>query len=150
VFVLILKIRIIQNNYDLDPDWRKTPIFKRLQKLKRDRFTLCTENERGVKRNSDGNVKCSCKGVCKNKLCGCRKIGSKCTKECKCDHSACKNQDQISKRLYCDSSSESVYENRDPDEEIFKKPREMPGEEMFYNTIRKRKNPGKYFADSPS
>jgi hypothetical protein len=29
--------------------------------------------------------------------------------------------------------------------------REMPGEEeMFYNTIRKRKNPGKYFADSPS
>jgi len=115
------------DDHDLDPDWRKTPIFKRLQKLKRDRFTLRTENERGVKRNSDGHVKCSCKGVCKNKLCGCRKIGSKCTKECKCDHSACKNQDQISKRLYCDSSSESVYENRDPDEEIFKKPREMPG-----------------------
>jgi len=30
---------------------------------------------------------------------------------------------QISKILYSDSSSESVDENRDPDEEIFKKPR---------------------------
>ena len=63
--------------------------------LQRDRFPLHTELERGVKRNSDGHVKCTCKGVCKNKLCGCRKIGSKCTKECKCDHSACQNQDQV-------------------------------------------------------
>jgi kinesin family protein 4/21/27 len=140
-----------EDDVGLDPDWQKTPIFKRLQKLKHDRFPLRPENERGVKRNSDGQVRCACKGVCKNKLCGCRKTDSKCTKECKCHQSACQNQDQISKILYSDSSSESVDENRDPDEEIFKKPREMPGEEeICYNTIRKRKNPGKYFADSPS
>jgi hypothetical protein len=63
--------------------------------LQRDRFTLCPENDRGVKRNSEGHVKCTCKGVCKNKLCGCRKIGSKCTKECKCDDLTCQNQDQV-------------------------------------------------------
>jgi hypothetical protein len=66
----------------LDPDWQKTPIFKRLQKLKHDRFPVRPENERGVKRNCDGHVSCTCKGVCKNKLCGCRRI------ECKCDQPA--------------------------------------------------------------
>jgi len=63
--------------------------------LQRDRFPLRPENDRGVKRNSDGHVRCTCKGACKNKLCGCKKIGSKCTKECKCNHSACQNQDQV-------------------------------------------------------
>lgn len=139
------------DDVDLDPDWQKTPIFKRIQKLKHDRFPHHPEHERAVKRSSDGHIRCTCKGVCKNKLCGCRKVGSKCSKECKCNHSACQNQDQISKILYSDSSSESVDENRDPEEEVFKKPRAMPDtEEMFYNSIRKRKNPGKYFADSPS
>ncbi|GFG32670.1 hypothetical protein Cfor_12769 [Coptotermes formosanus] len=107
------------DNVDLDPDWQKTPIFKRIQKLKRDRFPPHPEHERAVKRNSDGHVRCTCKG--------------------------------ISKILYSDSSSESLDENRDPEEEVFKKPRAMPDkEEMFYNSIRKRKNPGKYFAESPS
>jgi hypothetical protein len=63
--------------------------------FQRDRFPPHPEHERAVKRNSDGHVRCTCKGVCKNKLCGCRKIGSKCSKECKCDHSACQNQDQV-------------------------------------------------------
>ena len=63
--------------------------------LQHDRFPHHPEHERAVKRSSDGHIRCTCKGVCKNKLCGCRKVGSKCSKECKCNHSACQNQDQV-------------------------------------------------------
>ncbi|PNF43510.1 hypothetical protein B7P43_G09319 [Cryptotermes secundus] len=139
------------DNVDLDPDWQKTPIFKRIQKLKSHRFSAHPEQEHAVKRNCDGQVRCMCKGVCKNKLCGCRKIGLRCSKVCRCDHSTCHNQDQNSKALFSDSSSESVGdENRDPEEESSKKPRALlDKEDVFDGTIRKHRNPGKYFADSP-
>ncbi|XP_069689320.1 chromosome-associated kinesin KIF4A isoform X2 [Periplaneta americana] len=137
------------DDVNVDPDWRKTPIFKKLQRLKSDRFSVRPEQERAVKRNSDGHAKCSCKGTCKTKQCGCRKIGSTCSKECKCDHNSCQNQDETSRTLFADSSSESVSdENRDPNEENFKRPRAMSAieEEGLSRTSRIVKKTGKYFA----
>ncbi|PSN37839.1 hypothetical protein C0J52_20782 [Blattella germanica] len=107
-----------------DPDWQKTPIFKRIQKLKNK--TICTqpEQEGAVKRTSDGQTKCNCKGICKNRLCGCRKLNSRCSKDCKCDHAQCHNMDNAVKLFSEDSSSESINdENNDPEEDNFKRPR---------------------------
>ena len=125
-----------------DPDWKNTPIFKRLQKMKNEKIPLYQPEQQraSVKRNSDGQVKCTCKSAaCKTKICGCRKVGSCCAKDCKCDPSACQNRN-ASKTLFGDSGSESsIEENKDPEGQ-FKKPRAMTDPDE--NTIKKN---GKYF-----
>lgn len=82
----------------------------RTSSLQSDRFSVCPEQGRAVKRKSDGHVRCTCRGVCKNNLCGCRKTGSKCSKDCRCDHSACQNL-EVSFYFYKLFSSLLLYRN---------------------------------------
>ncbi|CAH0773402.1 unnamed protein product [Bemisia tabaci] len=64
-----------------DPDWRKTPLYKRLQQLKR-------RENRNLKRKSD-DTRCACKSSCK-KRCSCVKNSNSCSDACKCSGS-CEN-----------------------------------------------------------
>uniref|UniRef100_A0A1B6E537 Kinesin motor domain-containing protein n=1 Tax=Clastoptera arizonana TaxID=38151 RepID=A0A1B6E537_9HEMI len=72
-----------------DPDWTRTPLYKRLQSLK----ARVNSNIGGAKRNSDGVIKCICRGNCSRKLCSCRKVGTKCAENCKCNSTICVNRD---------------------------------------------------------
>lgn len=101
-----------------DPDWKKTP---RPKRATRATATLMkesivnrldgtgmlnniseasdtSESSYGVKRSSTGATKCSCRGSCATKVCGCVKSGSHCSKSCKCSELACVNQINVSKR----------------------------------------------------
>lgn len=48
-----------------------------------------------IKRSSDGTTKCSCKGSCKSKLCGCRKLAVCCSNLCKCVNCTNKDENQV-------------------------------------------------------
>lgn len=89
-----------------DPDWVKTPKYRR--KTRRTTAAVLKDNLRslngtgllndisessdlsGTKRSFQGNAKCSCKGSCATKLCGCKKVGSFCADTCRCSE-ACVN-----------------------------------------------------------
>jgi kinesin family protein 4/21/27 len=97
-----------------DPEWRKTPISKRTRSgrgttsmLKESLVKgldygllsdICetSDTSHGTKRTSSGHPKCSCKGSCATKLCGCKKIGLFCSLTCKCSE-ACVNMADGSK-----------------------------------------------------
>ncbi|XP_038206709.1 chromosome-associated kinesin KIF4 [Zerene cesonia] len=80
-----------------DPDWRATPLFKRIQ-AQRSRLTMNfsqsgeADSTRPVKRSSDGSAHCSCRGSCSTKLCGCKKAGVGCALTCRCQRELCKNR----------------------------------------------------------
>lgn len=99
-----------------DPDWVKTPLMKK-QRTSRPTTTLLKESivnrmdgtnilinisetsdtsGTGTKRNSSGQAKCSCKGSCATKLCGCKKSSHFCSENCKCSD-ACVNKASVSK-----------------------------------------------------
>lgn len=98
-----------------DPDWKKTPQFKN-KRTSRATTTLLKESivnrldgtgmlinisetsdtSIGTKRNSAGNTKCTCRGSCATKLCGCKKNSNYCSSSCRCGH-ACLNQPNVSK-----------------------------------------------------
>ncbi|XP_066595687.1 chromosome-associated kinesin KIF4 isoform X2 [Prorops nasuta] len=81
---------INEENDDInkDPDWKNTPLYKRLRKLKED-----VPYRPNVKRSSDGEVKCSCKTNCSTRLCTCRKNGAICS-NCNCNSEICENRDK--------------------------------------------------------
>ncbi|KAK7793169.1 hypothetical protein R5R35_012826 [Gryllus longicercus] len=98
------------DNPEDDPDWQKTPVFKRIRSMivkKSDEG----ERSKAVKRTSDGKTKCCCKKGCSTKVCGCYKVDSHCSSACKCS-SACRNREQNA------CNNENVPDN-------FKKPREL-------------------------
>lgn len=101
-----------------DPDWRNTPIFKRLQALK----SVNRHPSVPVKRGSDGVPKCCCKSGCAKKTCGCRKAGSMCSDRCRCNRQSCQNYDSNISHVAGDESADS-YESSDSDS--FKKPRAL-------------------------
>ncbi|KAF9823950.1 hypothetical protein SFRURICE_013487 [Spodoptera frugiperda] len=83
-----------------DPDWRATPLFKRIQ-AQRSRLTMNftqadvsvgTEPTRAVKRGSDGAAHCTCRGSCSTKICGCVKSDKGCGTTCRCQPELCKNR----------------------------------------------------------
>ncbi|XP_022817436.1 chromosome-associated kinesin KIF4 isoform X1 [Spodoptera litura] len=83
-----------------DPDWRATPLFKRIQ-AQRSRLTMNftqadvsvgTEPTRAVKRGSDGAAHCTCRGSCSTKICGCVKSDKGCGTTCRCQAELCKNR----------------------------------------------------------
>ncbi|KAK3916982.1 Chromosome-associated kinesin KIF4 [Frankliniella fusca] len=81
-----------------DPDWRQTPLMKRLQSFKSKRSTI-SENSSGsdsmaVKRNSDGTTYCTCsrQGTCLR--CPCRKTGFSCSDSCSCAVKKCSNRNK--------------------------------------------------------
>ncbi|KAH0563992.1 chromosome-associated kinesin KIF4 isoform X2 [Cotesia glomerata] len=77
-----------------DPDWSKTPLYKRT----RTTFNVINngsleESFLPIKRSSNGDIKCSCsKTKCKSRLCSCRKNAGVCGPKCGCDDS-CENRD---------------------------------------------------------
>ncbi|CAB3246230.1 unnamed protein product [Arctia plantaginis] len=99
-----------------DPDWRATPLFKRIQ-AQRSRLTMnftaadlsVTEGgggaggagvgaggaagaARALKRGSDGAAHCVCRGSCSTKMCGCVKSDKGCSHTCRCQPELCKNR----------------------------------------------------------
>ncbi|KAG6465118.1 hypothetical protein O3G_MSEX014941 [Manduca sexta] len=88
---------------DKDPDWRATPLFKRIQ-AQRSRLTMnftqvadtsssvSDVSSRAVKRSSDGAPHCVCRGSCSTKMCGCVKSELGCGPACRCQPALCKNR----------------------------------------------------------
>ncbi|XP_050354078.1 chromosome-associated kinesin KIF4 [Nymphalis io] len=83
---------------DKDPDWRATPLFKRIQ-AQRSRLTMNFSSEaadasaaRAPKRGSDGAPHCTCRGSCSTKMCGCVKSELGCGTACRCQPALCKNR----------------------------------------------------------
>ncbi|CAH0396082.1 unnamed protein product [Bemisia tabaci] len=62
-----------------DPDWRKTPLYERLQQLK---VKYQGRENRNLKRKSDDTL-CTCKSSCK-KRCSCVRNSNSCSNACKC------------------------------------------------------------------
>ncbi|CAH0728238.1 unnamed protein product, partial [Brenthis ino] len=92
-----------------DPDWRATPLFKRIQ-AQRSRLTMnftpadtssdtsavAAVPARAVKRGSDGSPHCTCRGSCSTKMCGCVKSEKGCGGSCRCQPELCKNRRRVS------------------------------------------------------
>lgn len=91
----------------IDPDWKKTPLFKRIRQITRGRRTISkfydssdtsskSEQEDsetgGVKRTSAGDTRCGCSKDCSSKVCRCRKNGGKCSTSCTCNVFKCINR----------------------------------------------------------
>ncbi|XP_028174121.1 chromosome-associated kinesin KIF4 [Ostrinia furnacalis] len=84
---------------DKDPDWRATPLFKRIQ-AQRSRLTMnftaadtsSDTSTRAIKRGSDGAPHCTCRGSCSTKMCGCVKSDKGCGGSCRCQAELCKNR----------------------------------------------------------
>ncbi|XP_048486109.1 chromosome-associated kinesin KIF4 isoform X4 [Plutella xylostella] len=80
---------------DNDPDWRATPVFKRIQaqrsRLTMD-FSMAEQSKKPTKRGSDGSPYCVCRGSCSTNICGCVKSDRGCGGSCKCQQELCKNR----------------------------------------------------------
>ncbi|KAG5677802.1 hypothetical protein PVAND_007530 [Polypedilum vanderplanki] len=126
-----------------DPDWIKTPKEKRLRNS-RATTTLLKESlvnrldgtnmlanisesseTSGTKRTSSGATKCTCKGSCATKMCGCKKINNFCSDNCKCS-TACVNIPSVSKESIDEENTSSAddkvikSENRTPERDYSK------------------------------
>ncbi|XP_027230346.2 chromosome-associated kinesin KIF4-like isoform X2 [Penaeus vannamei] len=86
-----------------DPNWRNTPLYRRIKRITGKRNTFDEEEEdqendngakrkSGSKRDSSGDIRCGCKGDCSKKLCACRKGMNACSLKCKCNVMKCKNR----------------------------------------------------------
>ncbi|XP_055915378.1 chromosome-associated kinesin KIF4 [Eupeodes corollae] len=98
-------IQIIEESIDLDditssddscsqddPDWKKTPRFKRHRSSREKSLNESSLKQNGgVKRSSDGVIKCRCKTGCSTKRCRCRINDTQCSSNCKCSP-ICSNQ----------------------------------------------------------
>ncbi|RZF45016.1 hypothetical protein LSTR_LSTR001977 [Laodelphax striatellus] len=115
-----------------DPDWRNTPIMKRIRALK----SRVKTEIKGVpmKRGSDGVPRCGCSSDCRRKSCGCRKAGNVCSEHCKCDKDICTNTSRSDTSSNSDESMEnkentleenisSIEKVKSEDSAVFKKPR---------------------------
>ena len=72
---------LFEDDSENDPDWRKTPLFKRLQKSRRTTVLMDNSSHISIKRSSDGGTTCTCKqGSCRR--CACRKNGNSCGVNC--------------------------------------------------------------------
>ncbi|XP_041968888.1 chromosome-associated kinesin KIF4 isoform X2 [Aricia agestis] len=82
---------------DKDPDWRGTPLFKRIH-AQRSRLTMnftaenAADTTRATKRGSDGATHCTCRGSCSTKMCGCVKAERGCGTGCRCTSGLCRNR----------------------------------------------------------
>lgn len=123
-----------------DPEWRKTPAGKRI-KSRHTTTTLLKESVTNrmdgtgmlanisetsdastSKRTSNGQVKCSCKGSCATKLCGCKKNGNFCSDTCKCSQ-ACVNLPDESKESDGAAGGGAVEKENEEVEEIEESPK---------------------------
>ncbi|XP_035733121.1 chromosome-associated kinesin KIF4-like [Vespa mandarinia] len=104
----------VEDDVEKDPDWTRTPLYNKIQKL-----LDTTKNPRqSIKRSSDGEVKCACKTKCITRLCSCRKNDRICN-NCQCNPDLCQNND-INKLIH---SYFRDYAEDNQDENSIKKPR---------------------------
>ncbi|XP_013171058.1 PREDICTED: chromosome-associated kinesin KIF4-like isoform X5 [Papilio xuthus] len=104
-----------------DPDWRATPLFKRIQaqrtRLKMNLTANDGDTTRATKRSNEGVPHCTCRGSCSTKICGCVKTGVGCGVACRCQHALCKNRNnapQHDDKENQPSSSESAQDTTFP------------------------------------
>ncbi|CRL08647.1 CLUMA_CG021312, isoform A [Clunio marinus] len=118
------------NDSFTDPEWRKTPAHKRSSKSKRTTTLLkesvtnrmdgtgilnniseTSDSSSTTKRSYGGHTKCSCKGSCATKLCGCKKATNFCSDLCKCSD-ACLNipDDSIERNEEVNGDAENATE----------------------------------------
>ncbi|TRY68349.1 hypothetical protein TCAL_03053 [Tigriopus californicus] len=106
-----------EDNED-DPDWQKTPLFKRIKKVREARgnsfapkrkylgdhdstgSAISTEDDdeetppaKRRSKNNRSNLGCQCKTDCSSNKCGCKKGGASCNESCRCVSSRCINKD---------------------------------------------------------
>lgn len=103
---------IMEDNVDKDPDWKKTPLYSRIQKLQ-------NKSKLSIQRltfNIDPNeslIKCACKTKCVTRICTCRKNNVTCN-NCSCDSEQCQNRNKENLRttLFSDvaTSDEARYD----------------------------------------
>ncbi|XP_019881587.1 chromosome-associated kinesin KIF4 [Aethina tumida] len=113
-----------------DPDWRNTPLGKRILKEKKKlsyfksinaEYTTESEERPSFKRSSEGG--CTCKTKCSAR-CGCRKLNRGCRDSCKCDPSSCLNRDSQNIDVSNNSDTTDTQQSGEVDEtESFKKPK---------------------------
>ncbi|KAJ8965902.1 hypothetical protein NQ314_003843 [Rhamnusium bicolor] len=112
------------DDVDNDPDWRKTPLGKRImeekKKLTLARSTLNFNEHGSIKRSSDGG--CTCKTNCLKARCGCKKLNLVCGNSCKCAPNVCENRE----------SGDNTSVNSDDTEDTFKRPRYV----AYYKLLR--------------
>lgn len=77
-----------------DPDWRKTPLFKKIRTITQGMRTGIEGDPKKSlgKRSSDGELKCGCKGDCSSKKCSCCRNENSCNIKCNCDILKCRNR----------------------------------------------------------
>lgn len=116
---------IDEDDVEKDPDWKKTPLYARVQKIMVQTVfqsiepyvsvTKITNNspfqnttkmnsrdsQLPQKRTSDGEIKCACKGYCSSRLCTCRKNSAACM-NCNCNPETCQNRDKENVSLAVD------------------------------------------------
>ncbi|XP_024081680.1 chromosome-associated kinesin KIF4-like isoform X1 [Cimex lectularius] len=78
-------VEIENDDPNNDPDWVRTPLYKRLQSLKASKRRCNSKNKT--------NPQCSCQEECSPKSCPCKKDDLDCNENCSCD-SACKLKDK--------------------------------------------------------
>ncbi|KAF6201027.1 hypothetical protein GE061_005474 [Apolygus lucorum] len=66
----------VDNDDESDPDYRGTPLYKRIQSLKT-------------------KGRCNCKGDCSRKICSCKKNDLQCNDSCSCPTDSCKNKSKM-------------------------------------------------------
>lgn len=97
---------VFDDDDENDPDWKRTPLFKRLQSIRRK--TTVSDNMSqsiSVKRTSDGSTSCTCKGTCQR--CPCRKTGAACSDSCSCTLNKCTNRSKENS-MEMDFSADSI------------------------------------------
>merc|ERR1712025_213381 len=122
-----------ESDSDSDPEWRKTPMFKRIKAERKSLGGLVSKRKRGSvngsdeeedeegmkqgtkKRSTGNNQGCTCTTGCKTMRCSCRKAGPYCSALCKCVSSKCSNREVPGSDI--SSAVESDKENASMDSE---------------------------------
>ncbi|XP_033227656.1 chromosome-associated kinesin KIF4 [Belonocnema kinseyi] len=104
--ILLTDESIVDDDVENDPDWIKTPLYNRIQKLMNNTRNIPVENRGAMKRSSDGEIKCACKTKCSTRLCSCRKNDLACS-NCNCNPENCQNksEDNTRRTLFPDLSA---------------------------------------------
>lgn len=108
------------DDIEKDPDWKRTPLYNRVQSLINTTRNLPFE-DMSLKETLNGDIKCNCKTTCATRICKCRKRKAICGNNCKCTLEHCQNRDK--KNLNRTLFVENIEEEREKCDELVKKPR---------------------------
>ncbi|XP_032669022.1 chromosome-associated kinesin KIF4 isoform X1 [Odontomachus brunneus] len=102
-----LTIEDDDDDIENDPDWKKTPLYNRIQKLQ-NKSKLSVQQLTFKIEPKIGEIKCACKTKCATRLCSCRKNNITCN-NCNCNPEQCQNRDQENMReLFSDITENEV------------------------------------------